>query len=78
MPVLSIRIVLDSFFLLIFYSEKFSTHVCRLPYSANVNLNLSIVKKYLKLGYAWYLRATGIFGNHFPRKVFRTPRAEVD
>ena len=41
MPVLSIRIVLDSFFLLIFYSEKFSTHVCRLPYSANVNLNLS-------------------------------------
>ena len=42
MPVLSIRIVLDSFFLLIFYSEKFSTHVCRLPYSANVNLNLSI------------------------------------
>ena len=41
MPVLSIRIVLDSFFLLIFYSEKFSTHVCRLPYYANVNLNLS-------------------------------------
>ena len=31
MPVLSIRIVLDCFYLLIFYSEKFSTHVCRSP-----------------------------------------------
>ena len=41
MPVLSIRIVLDCFYLLIFYFEKFSTHVCRLPYAANVNLNLS-------------------------------------
>ena len=41
MPVLSIRIVLECFYLLIFYSEKFSTHVCRLPYAANVNLNLS-------------------------------------
>ena len=41
MTVLSIGIVLDCFYLLIFYSEKFSTHVCRLPYAANVNLNLS-------------------------------------
>ena len=41
MPVLSIRIVLDCFYLLIFYSEKFSTHICRLPYATNVNLNLS-------------------------------------
>ena len=37
MPVLSIRIVLDCCYLLIFYFEKFSTHVCRLPYAANVN-----------------------------------------
>ena len=43
MPVLSIRIALDCFYLLIFYSEKFSTAVCRLPYAVNVNLNLSIV-----------------------------------
>ena len=43
MPVLSTRIVLDCFHLLIFYSEKFSTNVCRLPYVVNVNLNLSIV-----------------------------------
>ena len=42
MPVLSTRIVLGCFYLLIFYSEKFSTDVCRLPYAANVNLNLSI------------------------------------
>ena len=42
MPVLSKRIVLDCFYLLIFYSEKFSTDVCRLPYAVNVNLNLSI------------------------------------
>ena len=41
MPVLSKRIVLDCFYLLIFYSEKFSTDVCRLPYAVNVNLNLS-------------------------------------
>ena len=43
MPVLSKRIVLDCFYLLIFYSEKFSTDVCRLPYAVNVNLNLSNV-----------------------------------
>ena len=41
MPVLSTRIVLDCFYLLIFYSEKFSTDVCGLPYAVNVNLNLS-------------------------------------
>ena len=41
MPVLSTRIVLDCFYLLIFYLEKFSTDVCRLPYAVNVNLNLS-------------------------------------
>ena len=41
MPVLSTRIVLDCFYLLIFYSEKFSTDVCCLPYAVNVNLNLS-------------------------------------
>ena len=41
MPVLSTRIVLDCFYLLIFYSEKFSTDVRRLPYAVNVNLNLS-------------------------------------
>ena len=41
MPALSIRIALDCFYLLIFYSEKFSTDVCRLPYAVNLNLNLS-------------------------------------
>ena len=44
MPVLSTRIVLDCFYLLIFYSEKFSTDVCRLPYTVNVNLNLSNIQ----------------------------------
>ena len=44
MLVLSTRIVLDCFYLLIFYSEKFSTDVRRLPYAVNVNLNLSIIK----------------------------------
>ena len=47
MPVFSTRIVLDCFYLLIFYSEKFSTEVCRLPYAVNVNLNLSIAHKYI-------------------------------
>ena len=32
-PVLSIKIVLDCFYLLIFYSKKFSTDVCRLPFA---------------------------------------------
>ena len=45
MPVLSKRIVLDCFYLLIFYFEKFSTAVCRLPCAVNVNLNLSIDQK---------------------------------
>ena len=43
MPVLSKRIVLDCFYLLIFYFEKFSTDVCRLPCAVNANLNLSMV-----------------------------------
>ena len=46
MPVSSIRIVLDCFYLLIFYSEKISTDVCRLPYAVNVNLHLSIRVKF--------------------------------
>ena len=45
MPVLSKRIVLDCFYLLIFYFEKFSTDVCRLPCAVNVNLNLSNVAR---------------------------------
>ena len=43
MPVLSKRIVLNCFYLLIFYFDKFSTDVCRLPYAVNVNLNLSYI-----------------------------------
>ena len=43
MPVLSKRIVPDCFYLLIFYSEKVSTDVCRLPNAVNVNLNLTSV-----------------------------------
>ena len=42
MPVLTIGIVLDSFYLLIFYSEKFSAWVWSLPFAVNMNLNLSI------------------------------------
>ena len=50
MPVLSKRIVLDCFYLLIFYFEKFSTDVCRLPCAVNVNLNLStIVQNHLNI-----------------------------
>ena len=50
MLVLSTRIVLDCFYLLILYSEKFSTDVCRLPYAVNVNLNLSTVLDYTSHG----------------------------
>ena len=38
-PGLSITIVLDSFHLLIFYSEKFSTQNWLLPFAVNVTLN---------------------------------------
>ena len=48
MPVLSLRIVHDCFYVLIFYFEKFSTHVCRLPYAANMNLNFSIRSIYTR------------------------------
>ena len=41
MPVLAIGIVCDCFYLLIFYSEKFSTWVWRLPFAVNVNLHLA-------------------------------------
>ena len=41
MPVLTIGIVRHCFYLLIFYSEKFSTWVRRLPFAVTVNLNLS-------------------------------------
>ena len=45
--VLSIKIVLDSFYLLILYSEKFSTWIWRLPFTVNVSLNLSnIIRHY--------------------------------
>ena len=40
-PVLSLRIVLDSFYLLIFYSEKFSSWIWCLPLVVYVALNLS-------------------------------------
>ena len=46
MLVLSTRIVLDCFYLRIFYSEKFSTDVCRLSYAVKVNLNLSTDSKF--------------------------------
>ena len=41
MQVLSIRIVLDSFCLLIFYSEKFLTWIWRLSFAVNVTVDLS-------------------------------------
>ena len=43
MPVLTIGIVRHCFYLLIFYSEKFSTWVWRLLFAVNVNLNLSFI-----------------------------------
>ena len=55
MPVLSKRIVLDCFYLLIFYFEKFSTDVCRLPCAVNVNLNLSIDNVSYTLAFAFFI-----------------------
>ena len=40
-PVLYLRIVLDSFYLLVFCSEKISTWISLLPFAVNANLNLS-------------------------------------
>ena len=47
MPVLYITIVLDSFYLLIFYSEKFSTWIWHLPFGVNVNIISLITEKWL-------------------------------
>ena len=52
-PVLTIGIVLDSFYLLVFYSEKFSAWVWILPFAVNVNLNLSI-DLVVFAGMAWF------------------------
>ena len=46
LPVLSIRIVLDCFYLLISILTKISTDVCRMPYAVNVNLSHSIRVKF--------------------------------
>ena len=43
MPVLTIGVVRDCFYLLIFCSEKFSTRVWFLPFAVNANHSLSIV-----------------------------------
>ena len=56
MPVLTIGIVPDCFYLLIFYSEKFSTWVWRLPFAVNGNLNLS--KKKISVLQTAYRRAS--------------------
>ena len=44
-PVLSIRTVLNSFLLLIFYFEKFSIWIWHLLFAVYVILNLSNIKK---------------------------------
>ena len=48
-PFLSIRVVLDSFCRLIFYSEKFSTWMWRLPFAVNVHLNLSNIFGFVRI-----------------------------
>ena len=48
MPVSSsIRIVLDSFYLVIFYAKEFSTWIWCLLFAVNVTLNLSTIKFFL-------------------------------
>ena len=42
-PVLSVRIVMDRFYLFMVCSEKFSTWISRLPFVVNVTRNLSSV-----------------------------------
>ena len=42
MSVLTIGIIWDCFYLIIFYAEKFSTWDWCLPFAVNLNLNLSI------------------------------------
>ena len=51
--VLYITIVLNSFNLLKFNSEKFSTWIWRFPFSINVNLNFSFFTFFLHYG-AWF------------------------
>ena len=60
MPVLTTGIVRDCFYLFIFYSEKFSTRVWRLPFAVNVNLNLSILL-FLTRDFLCHVQGTEIY-----------------
>ena len=60
MPVLTTAIVRDCFYLFIFYSEKFSTRVWRLPFAVNVNLNLSILL-FLTRDFLCHVQGTEIY-----------------
>ena len=50
--VLSVRFVLGCFYLLIFYFEKFSTWIWRLPFAVKVTLNLSIISSILRTDFS--------------------------
>ena len=54
-PVLYMRIVLESFYLLLFYSEKFSTWICHLPFGVNANLNPSNIIVLTSIGDSQFL-----------------------
>ena len=60
MPVLTIGIVQDCFYVFIFSTEKFSTLVWRLPFAVNVNLNLSILL-FLTRNFLRHVQGTEIY-----------------
>ena len=64
MPVLTTGIARNCFYLFIFYSEKFSSRVWRLPFAVNVNLNLSILL-FLTRDFLCHVQGTEIYSRSF-------------
>ena len=75
---LSTRIVLSCFYLLIFYFEKFSTWLWRLPFAVYVKPNLTIIMKSgYKLKFSAIMGRRVGWGNETFSAGFHPPRTDL-
>ena len=68
-PVLCVRIVLDSFYLLIFYSEKLSTWIWRWLFGLNVNLNRCVNYDRVWMAYALSIHIWRYRSKYLPQSL---------
>ena len=68
-PVLCVRIVLDSFYLLIFYSEKLSTWIWRWLFGLNVNLNRCVNYDHVWMAYALSIHIWRYRSKYLPQSL---------